>query len=331
MRKETYKIWSEEEYSNPLPGKFVPHITAYLHEDETVRDTIVIVPGGGYRLVACAEGEIVAEKFFEKGYNTFVLTYTTALFTADTVLGKQPLKDLAQAVKMIRLQADRFRIRPDHLAVMGFSAGGHLCGSLAVHWDDPSICPEISDDGRICRPDAVILSYPVITAGTYAHQDSFQVLLGAEAGQEEKEYFSIETQVTEQTPPSFVWHTAADETVPVENSLLYEEGLRKAKVPCELHIFPEGPHGYSLADDTWASGTYGGDYTMDQWFAYMQVYLDKGEELPPPFQDMHLPKGTDYREFYRNSPKDYLKGTPNSAVAVWPDLADRWLKNLFSK
>lgn len=280
-------------------------------------------------MVAVSEGEIVAKKFYGKGYNVFVLSYTTALF--ETIeLHLQPLKDLSRAVTYVRKNAGEFRINSNRVAICGFSAGGHLCGSLAVHYGDPRILPTGEYSGISNRPDAVILSYPVITAGTFAHKDSFTVLLGERPTQEELEYMSLETQVKQDTPSVFMWHTETDETVPVENTYLFAEACRKENVPYEMHIFREGPHGYSLADEEWASGNYGGDYVMDQWFAYMQYYIDNELDLPIPFNGQKFPKGTDYREIYRNSPKDFLKnGKPNKSVALWPELADAWLQEIY--
>ena len=327
LLKGQYSIWEDKEYTNPLPGNFIPNIVAYIHEDD-IRDAILIVPGGGYRMTADSEGEIVAKKFYEKGYNTFVLTYTTTLFS-NIELGILPLKDIAQAMFFLRCHSEKFQIQPEHIAVCGFSAGGHLCGTLAVHWNDERICSAIGTDSQICRPNAVILSYPVITTGKYAHQDSVQVLVGEKATETEKEYFSVEKQITNQTPSSFIWHTASDDTVPVENSLLYEAACRKSGVSCEMHIFPQGPHGLSLADEVWALGRYDGDYTLDQWFAYMQYYIEREEAFPQPFQDLQLPKGTNYREYYRNNPQNPQKLLPYPLVAIWPELADRWLKTVF--
>ena len=330
MMVNTYPIYHKEEYTNPLKGEFIPNITSYLYGDEKVRPVILIVPGGGYRMVAIAESEIVAKKFYEKGYNTFVLSYTITMFE-NIQLHLQPLQDLSRAVTYIRKHAEEFRIDPKHLILCGFSAGGHLCGSLAVHYKDPQICQQGEYEGISNRPDAVILSYPVITTGLYAHKDSFKVLLGDHPSQEEKEYMSLEKHVTADTPPVFLWHTATDETVPVENSYLFAEACKKADVSYELHIFRNGPHGYSLANEEWASGEYGGDYVMNQWFAYMQYYIDNEIEIPAPFNEMKLPKGTDYREMYRNSPKDYLKGTANPSVAIWPELVDTWLKGILEE
>lgn len=329
MKINTYPIYRQGEYTNPLKGEFIPNLTAYLHEDE-IRPAFIVVPGGGYRMVAVAEGEIVAKKFYEKGYNVFVLSYTIAMFE-DIRLHLQPLKDLSRAVTYVRRHAEEFQIASDRLTVCGFSAGGHLCGSLAVHYMEPEIRPEGEYEGISNRPDTVILSYPVITSGKYAHEDSFHVLLGESPSEEEREYMSLEKHVKKDTPPVFLWHTVTDELVPVENSYLFAEACKKEGVSYEMHLFRQGPHGYSLADEEWASGEYGGDYVMNQWFAYMQYYIDNELEIPAPFNEVKLPKGTDYREMYRNSPKDYLKGTANPAVAVWPELADAWLRGIYEE
>ena len=290
----------------------------------------MIVPGGGYRMVAVGESEIVAKKFYEKGYNAFVLTYTTAMFEP-VRLYLQPLNDLARAVAYLRKHAEKFLIDKNRVILCGFSAGGHLCGSLAAHYDDERIRQDGTYSGISIRPDGVILSYPVITSGEYAHKDSFQVLLGEKPEKGESEYMSLEKQVKEGMPPVFIWHTETDETVPVENTLLFAEACRRKGVSCEMHIFREGIHGCSTADEKWASGEYGGDYVMDQWFAFMQYYIDRELEMPPPFQGVKLPRGTDYREFYRNSPKEFLKGTPNRAAAMWTELAGIWLDELFGE
>lgn len=324
-----YNLWEEWEYQNPLKGTFIPNIVSYIHdENNEKRKALLVVPGGGYRMVAYAEGEIVAKKFYEKGYNTFVLSYTTAAFEP-VVLALQPLKDLARAMAVLRKHAEELKIQSDQIAVCGFSAGGHLCGSLAVHFDDPKIQQEGEYKESNIRPDAVILSYPVITAGKYAHSDSFKVLLGEHASQEKLEYMSLEKQVKKNTPPVFLWHTATDEQVPVENSLLFTEACRKQNISCELHIFKEGSHGYSLANEEWASGCYGGDYTLNQWFSYMQYHIDHELNLPYPMNNINLPKGTDYRKVFLSDSKEYLKSTPNPSVALWPDLADAWLESVY--
>ena len=134
MKTETIQIWKEE-YSYGASYGFIPKITTYIHEDDRVRPGILIVPGGGYCVVSPTEGSSVARRFYGKGYQTFVLTYTTNLLQNDP-LKTQPLQDISRAIRYIRLQAEAFRVKEDSVAVCGFSAGGHLCASLCVHWED---------------------------------------------------------------------------------------------------------------------------------------------------------------------------------------------------
>ncbi len=178
-------------------------------------------------MVSTTEGEIVAKEFYEKGYNAFICIYTTDLLRL-AALKMQPIRDLSRAIRYIRVHSDEFNIHTNQLVVCGFSAGGHLCGSVCVHYAD--INDENPNYAHVSnRPDASILSYPVITSGKYAHRDSFLTLLGNEATEDELEYMSLEKQVTEQTPPCFLWHTATDELVPVENSYLYAKECKKKR------------------------------------------------------------------------------------------------------
>lgn len=322
MLKQTIRIWSKQEYSFPVVGDFVPTLTAYLHEDEEIRPAMLIVPGGAYMMPAIGEAEPVADRFYRMGYQAFVLTYTTTCFRPVTLM-KQPLKDLSRAVTTVRQKALPWRVNPHRLALCGFSAGGHLCATLAVQYRDA----ELEENNR---PDAVLLCYPVITAEpAYSHKDSFRVLCGENSDSDAQEYFSVERHVASDTPPIFLWHTATDETVPVENTLCMERACRMAGVPCEMHIFESGPHGFSVADEAWARGDYGDDYAMDQFFAQMQYCIDNGQPMPAPFQALQLPKGTDYRQVFRNQPKEYLNNKANRNVAVWPVLADNWLRSRF--
>lgn len=312
-------LWKKEEYQCPTDGEFLPFLYGYLHEDGE-RDMMLIVPGGAYMMVAAGESEIVAKHFYDEGFDAYVLVYTCALFDGKPV-GLQPLKDLTKAVALIRSE------NKGKLAVCGFSAGGHLSASLGVHWNDPEIKPAGISDVKLLRPDAEILCYPVITSGDHAHRDSFVSLYGPDATEEQLRYASVEKQVTENTPPTFLWHTVTDADVPVENSLKYAAALKEKQIPFELHLFANGPHGYSLADETWAGGEYGDFYTMEQFFANMQYHID--EQIPMANGQPLPPKGTDFRKMYEGMPKDYLKAEANPAVAVWPTLAVNWLRGLW--
>ena len=329
MIQKRAALWSAEEYTYPVIGNFVPFIMTYIHdEDDTERPAVVVVPGGAYCAVAPTEGEIVAKRFYDKGYNTFVVTYSTNL-NMDTPLKFQPLKDISRAFVWVRKNAADLHVKTDAVAICGFSAGGHLSSSLCVHYD----APEIQETGEYAginnRPDMAILSYPVITSGKFAHRDSFIALLGKDASAEELEYMSSEKQVTENTPPAFIWTTFTDNDVPCENSFLYADALRKAGIPVELHVFGNGPHGMSLADDTWAYDGLKAYYCMEQMLEIFQYMVDNGQPLPEPYNAAGpVPKGTDVKQMFgimiEQNPQKV--GEPDPAIAKWPDLADEWLK-----
>ncbi len=262
MKKENIKLWSQDEYNYSMAFGFVPNLTQYIHEDNDLRDFVMVVPGGAYAFVSETEGEIVANEFYKKGYNVGVLTYTTNV-VQKVPLETQPLKDISRAVRYIRANNKNSKV-----AICGFSAGGHLCASLAVHYND--IVDEKTEYADISnRPDACILSYPVITSGEFTHSYSIENLIGSDAFEnkaysEKLEYYSLEKQVDSNTPPCFIWHTATDYDVPVENSLLFAEALRRNKVSVGLHIYSMGGHGLSLSNEKWARGEFGEPYTLEQ-------------------------------------------------------------------
>ena len=211
-----------------------PSISIYLPAAEKASGgAVVICPGGGYgNLSMEKEGSSVAEWLNARGVAGFVLKYR---------LGPRyhhpaPLDDAQRALRYVRAHADEFRIRPDHVGIWGFSAGGHLASTAATHFDAAS------------RPDFVILAYPVITfEPPYAHQGSRKNLLGAKPDPKLVHSLSNETQVTAQTPPAFLFHTTGDKGVPAENSVMFYLALRKAGVAAEMHIYEEGNHGVGLA------------------------------------------------------------------------------------
>ena len=198
------------------------------------RPLVLVVPGGGYNHVSPREGDPVALQFAAAGYHTAVLTYSVG----EGAQNYRPLRQLNEALALLRQNAGEWHILPDKIAVCGFSAGGHLALSGAVL--------DIPGETAQQRPDAVILGYPVITAGEYAHRGSFVQLAGSEDAAAQQA-FTLEDKVTSDTPPVFVWHTMEDETVPVENTLLLLNELHKAGVPCEAHLFEKGCHGTSIS------------------------------------------------------------------------------------
>jgi acetyl esterase/lipase len=331
MRTGYIRLWTKDEYTYPVVGDFIPTIHWYLHEeDDADRPAVIVVPGGAYRMVSPTEGEIVALEFYNKDYNTFVVTYTTNL-TDQTPLKFQPLKDLSCGITYVRSHAEIFHVKKNQIAVCGFSAGAHLAGTLAVHHD----APEVQSVGKKCednRPDAVILSYPVITSGKYAHRDSFVALLGKDAAEEELEYMSLEKHVTSQTPPCFLWQTADDEAVPVQNSYLMAQACMEKGVPCAHHVFSKGQHGLSLANEEWADCNIGGFYTLDQTMEQFQYLIDNDIPLPAPFDQIEIPKGTDLRAIAPATMKAYTpKQYPVPEVMVWPELAHQFLMRQFEK
>ncbi|MFS5861461.1 alpha/beta hydrolase [Streptococcus agalactiae] len=317
MIKKQEQIWNTDEYNYEASYGFIPYITTYLHSDKKVRSAMLIVPGGGYRKVASGEADIVAKEFYGREFNVFVCTYTTNYFQ-NHPLYMQPLLDLSRAVRYIRKHSNRFYINPNQLTTLGFSAGGHLVASLGNRYG------EISDVGDFSiinnRPDFLILSYPVITSGKYAHSDSFVSLLGADATQYDLEKFSVELQITENFPPSFIWHTMEDSLVPVENSLLLSLALRKMNIPHELHLFSSGDHGLSLANQQWARGDYGEIYTNKQLIKTIEYYKSIGDKEK--LQSLLEQKLSIEERINRNI---RLKIKPNHQVMIWPQLAQNWL------
>ena len=175
MKIQRFDLWKQHEYTYPMAFGFVPNIVSFIHdEDKEIRPGMIVVPGGGYRVVSPTEAEIVAREFYKKGYQTFVCTYTTNLLGA-VPLEDQPMRDLSRAVRLVRKMAEKFRVKTDQLVLCGFSAGAHLCGNICVHFED---IKDAEYEGISNRPDAAILSYPVITSGEFAHRDSFCALFG---------------------------------------------------------------------------------------------------------------------------------------------------------
>ena len=251
MIGEKTAIWKEGEYSYPAAYGFVPFIVSYMHEDDKIRPAMLVAPGGAYRYASPYEGNLPALEFYRAGYNVFVLAYTVNhLDELDAPLGMQPLQDISRAVRVIRAHSAQCKIDPLKIAVCGFSAGGHLCASLCVHYEDiKDPDPEYGEVSN--RPDAAVLCYPVITSGEYANRESFRALLGADPDEKDLEYMSLEKHVTEDTPPCFLWQTATDASVPVENSYLFAGACRKAGVPYAHHVFSDGVHGMSVATPEW--------------------------------------------------------------------------------
>lgn len=211
------------------------------------RPMMLVIPGGGYGSCSLREAEPVARVYMAHGYNAAVLYYSVK----EKAVNKNPLEDASRAMTILRRNAEEWNTDPKRIAAIGFSAGGHLTGWLGTMWADEDICrrTQVKYRGEN-RPDAMILCYPVITSSEKGHMGSFYNLLGTQTPtHEQMALYSLEKHVTCETPPAFLWHTASDESVPVENSLYMAAALAEHKIPFEMHVFPFGPHGMSLASD----------------------------------------------------------------------------------
>jgi acetyl esterase/lipase len=223
-----------------------PSVSIYLPAAEKATGTAVIVcPGGGYGALADKhEGKDIAEYLNKLGVAAFVLKYRIA----PRYKHPAPMQDAQRAIRFVRANAKEFGVKPDRVGIMGFSAGGHLASTAATHFDDGKADSDDPIEKVGCRPDFAILCYPVITLeGPFAHVGSRNNLLGKDADPKLVESLCNEKQVTDKTPPTFLFHTNEDNGVVPENSILFYTALRKAKVPAELHIYEKGKHGVGLA------------------------------------------------------------------------------------
>jgi acetyl esterase/lipase len=205
---------------------------------------MVICPGGGYGGLADYEGHPIAQWFSSLGGTAAVLKYRLG---SNHYRHPAMLNDASRAIRILRSRAGELKLDKDHIAILGFSAGGHLASTAATHFDDGD--PNAADpiDRVSSRPDAAILCYPVISMESpYTHMGSRMNLLGDQPSPELIKLLSNEQQVTPKTPPTFLWHTADDEAVPMENSLLFAMACHKNHVPVELHVYSHGRHGMGM-------------------------------------------------------------------------------------
>lgn len=269
--KETSKImlWSTERPALNPEKNFQPYMNTYLLNDGAEHGAVVIFPGGGYQVkMMTYEGEDVALRFNELGFHAFVVDYRCG---RDAYPFPAPVEDALRAIKLVRGHAEEWKVRPDQIATLGFSAGGHLCCATAVWFD--SVAAENGDeyDAVSARPDAVIPCYAVVSAfaAPCPHVGSFKNLLNTDLPCEaDLHRLSCDEHVTPATPPAFLWHTVADAVVPYENALCFAEACRRNGVPFELHLFPYGPHGLGL-------GTQDAFAEVRSWPALCAEFLKK--------------------------------------------------------
>jgi acetyl esterase/lipase len=224
----------------------IPTLTPYLPDPTNATGTaMVICPGGGYSHLAPHEGNDYALWLNQHGVTCFVLKYR---------LGSRgyhypaEFQDVTRALRMVRANAADWKIDPHRIGIIGSSAGGHLAATLMTHFDSGNAKSDDPIERQSSRPDIGILCYAVITMGEYAHQGSKDNLLGKHPSRKLVKLMSNELQVKTNTPPCFIWCTYEDKTVPMENSLMFAEALRKNHVPFDLHIYQKGAHGMGLKD-----------------------------------------------------------------------------------
>lgn len=252
----------------------IPTITVYKAEpDIATGAAIVICPGGGYGALAMDhEGHQVARWLNSVGITGVILKYRLG---SSGYRHPIPLTDAQRAIRTVRARADEWGIDPGRVGVLGFSAGGHLASTVGTHFDDGD--PDAQDpiDRLGCRPDLMILGYPVIALATeYAHGGSKRNLLGEDPTTELVESLSNERMVSPETPPTFLVHTNEDSGVPAENSFLFAMALRKAGVPVELHLFEGGRHGLGLGSGLPQRGI-GPDSAFSAWPGLCETWLEK--------------------------------------------------------
>lgn len=263
-------LWDTPEeipwFDESISEKNRPSITPYIAENNESGGCVIICPGGGYASLADEkEGSVPAEALNEQGISAFVLRYRTTPYNYQAMLS-----DICRAVRFVRYYAEEFGIEPDKVALMGFSAGGHLVSMNLEHaGEDDSNTDDI--DKLNGRASYGILCYPVISLiEPYAHEMSAENFLGTENADDQTmaEKYSAQLGVTENMPPCFVWHCKTDTFVDYENSQMFADAMEEAGVECELHLYEDGEHGLGIAakDDAGEAR---------QWFGQCIGWLQK--------------------------------------------------------
>ncbi|MBK7625814.1 MAG: alpha/beta hydrolase [Bacteroidales bacterium] len=245
-------IWTEKvTEANGSPSRYEkvtdPTLTVFLPTAEKATGTAVLIcPGGGYGVLAFDhEGFAIARWLNENGIAAYILKYR---LPSDQIMKDKsvgPLQDAQEAIRIIRRNREHYKINPNKIGVIGFSAGGHLASTLSTHYAEKVY---ETTDTVSARPDFSLLIYPVITFdASFTHAGSRKNLIGDNPSQTAIDHFSNELQINAKTPPAFLVHSSDDKTVPVKNSLAYYENLVKNNVIAEMHIFQKGGHGYGMS------------------------------------------------------------------------------------
>ena len=247
-------------------------LTCYLHEVSEEysinksRPAMVVIPGGAYAFCSDRENEPIALEFLSKGFNCFSLIYSVK--GNSSVEYPYQLLEGCMAIAYIKENAEKLSVNPEKVCAIGFSAGGHLCAMLATLTGEKVIKDFLGERARLCRPDAVILSYAVISWGEFSHVGSFENLCGG--NKELMQQLSLEKRVTKDSVPAFIWSTFEDDAVPCENSLQMALAYKMARVPMELHVFEKGWHGLSLANSDVNSPV----LSTSKWVKLAQTWLE---------------------------------------------------------
>lgn len=246
FRKLTINLWKDKSRNNAETDALRPRLDFLIPEGKSTakRAAVIVCPGGGYGGLAPHEGQPFAELFATHGIVGAVLTYRHR-----THRHPAPFADAARAIRLMRHHATDLNLDPERIGIIGFSAGGHLASTVATQ---PNLYAEAEDDlasSLSARPDRVMLGYPVISFGEHGHKGSANNLLGQNPDPKMIEQLSNEKHITADAPPAFLFHTADDAVVPVQNSLMFAEAYTKLKIPYALHIYPRGKHGVGMALD----------------------------------------------------------------------------------
>ncbi len=336
IKRLTIPLYSKQEYKN-VAGDFIPSLNAYLHEDNKKRPAIIIAPGGGYLFVSSMEAYVVAISFFNAGYQVYVLTYTVSTLGIMPVLLTQPLKDMSRAVCEVRKRSKQDFTIENNVAVLGFSAGGHLCASIAVHFAYKGI-KSIKDEGISNKPDAVVLCYPFITKKYTANNADISATFKQDEHCADIDMFALDKQVKNDTPPTFLWHTVDDAVVDVNNSIDYMIACKNNNVPVEMHIYPKGWHGLSVANEQWAKNEVGDSfYTFEQNMQDVRYMLDNmPDKIPEAYNEVKNLKLEQFAANFfnvgkQNSDENNCMPEFDKSISNWPVLCTQFLNKVWNK
>jgi acetyl esterase/lipase len=243
----------------------IPGYAFFSAGNDDPKPCVIICPGGGYRILASEhEGTDVAKYFNSIGIHALVLKYRIPSDDHQPDKKMAPLQDAQRAVQLVREHVKDWKVDPNKVGIMGFSAGGHLASSLAVHYDDI----KIKENNKISvRPDFQILGYPVISFSKFSHVGSRKNLLGKDSTESMMNYFSNEMHVNSNTPIAFLVHAKDDKVVPIENSFIYVDALKSNGVEAELFVYETGGHGFGMINKT----------SSESWINAMKSWLQKNK------------------------------------------------------